>query len=216
MTSVFPTSVSSVPLWLNTATPLFPSFPSVKPRGPRAISTISTSNNPKPRAISTVPLCSALFRQKFFPVARSSAVRRSPSTHVGPASFSLTAPNCSPTHPIFPHAATSVICSPGRPNALPLLGERAGVRGRFLSNPQATFHRIPAIRFNFVQVCSGLFRLKNFSEKTLCSPLALLAVLAFKQNQESGFPYSAWSAYSAVNQFSDPQSQIPNPHDARI
>ena len=135
---------------------------------------LSTSSGPDHRAISTVPLCSALFRQKFFPLACSSAFRRSASPHVVPPS--------------------------------------GGPVSRMLSRLQG----VPLTLFNFVQVCSGLFRLKNFSEKTLCSPLALLAVLAFKQNQESGFPYSAWSAYSAVNQFSDPQSQIPNPHDARI
>jgi hypothetical protein len=133
MTSRHQTSLSLCSLWPS-ANPVSRLCAFQKPKTP-AISTISIPNTPKPSAISTVPLCSALFRQNF----------SSPSQYVVPPSGGF--PRC------------------------------------MLSRLQPA----SAALFNFVQVCSTLFNLKNLSKKPLPSLFALLAVFAFKQNQKNEY-----------------------------
>src|SRR3954469_18685347 len=130
MNSVYRVSVFSVPLWLSSA-----------PAKPRAISSISVPPGLKSSAISTVPLCSALFRQKF-----------SLSYVVPP----LGGPGQPPTPKRFqptqkvPHAATHAMPSNECPIALPLLGER----GAPVSNAQFPRQALQRPKFTF---CPRLF-----------------------------------------------------------
>jgi hypothetical protein len=123
-----------------------------RPPKTRAIHTISTHPTPKPSAISTVPLCSALFRQKIF----------LPHPHVVRA---LGGSGQLPSNQNLPHAATHATSSNERHFALPLLGERAGVRGGSVRAAQS-LSTLQRPLFNFVQVCSGLFNLNFFPKKS--------------------------------------------------
>lgn len=145
MNSFRSASVFSVPLCLNfSAFVLFCKIDKTP-----AISKIPNPNTPKPRAILTVPLCSALFRQNFF--FRSYVV--------GPLGGSVL------IHYLLRGKKSQINNQPVI-DAPPLLGERVGVRGSFVSNARFPLQCAAAVPFNFVQVCSGLFRFKYFSGKS--------------------------------------------------
>jgi hypothetical protein len=117
-----------------------------------AVHTISTHPTPKPSTIRTVPLYSALFRQKLFHLH---------SDGVQP----LGSPGQLPSNQNLPHAATHATPSNQRRFALRLLGERAGVRGFSIPAAQS-LSALQRPLFRFVQLCSGLFSLNFFPEKS--------------------------------------------------
>ena len=214
-------AVAAMPLWLNTRAASFPSFPSLKFQKTRAISKIPTVNTPKPRAISTVPLCSALFRQKFSlshvvpPLAVTMQLSWAGRTGASPVPVGASPTEFRKVNSRIGEELSHDLVRRGRrtgqprrlsyPNFNCMVAPLGGPVLRTLSRLQP----VSPLLFNFVQVCSGLFNLKNFSRKTLPSRSSRL-----NQNQKTfqSLRHSAYSAYSAVNL--NPKSQIPTPQSS--